>query len=97
MHKHAPLLLTLAAGLALSACDTYSYTTPQPEKSQMAANPRVYGEAGGPPKQAANKYETNPDAAAKAQELKYKLFNTKNGEVLKSDTGKIAAAPVIGE
>ena len=96
MRKNTALLLTLIAGFAFGACDRYSHTTPQPEKTLMEANKRVYGEPGGPPRQAANQYPTNPDAAAKAQELKEKLFNTRTGETLKSDTSK-TVAPVMGE
>ena len=96
MRKNTALLLTLIAGFAFGACDRYSYTTPQLEKTAMEENKRVYGEPGGPAKQSLNKYPTNPDAAAKAQELKEKLFNTRTGETLKSDTSK-TAAPVMGE
>ena len=68
------LLSILSVGVATTGCDTYSYPTPQPDKAQMKANERTYGDVDGPAKQSKNTYPTNPDAVVRALEIKKKLY-----------------------
>ena len=69
------LLLNLGLALvASSACGRYSHTTPELDKAAMKAQPYVYGDPDGEPKQHKNIYPTNPDAATEAAVLKQKMF-----------------------
>lgn len=75
-------LLLAACALVLlgtTGCDTYSFPSKPDNEEQMKQNTRVYGDVGGPAKQSLNKYEADPDAPAKAADLRNKLIAESEG------------------
>ncbi len=93
----------LATGVVTTGCDTYSHPTPQLDKAQMKKNEYVYGEVDGPARQSKNTYPTNPDAAAKAADMKKKLYADDPGTMSKwnskgtsNTTPSAAALPAAG-
>lgn len=73
-----PLFHKLAAGalcvLALTSCGRYNYAS-EPSTEDKKANEAIYGEVGGPAKHTKNTYPDNPEASAKAAELRTKMWN----------------------
>jgi hypothetical protein len=64
--------LLLVGLLYLSGCAS-RYNTIQ-QKDPHEGDSYVYGDIGGPPKQAANKYEPDPKADARATAIREKMF-----------------------
>lgn len=85
----AKIAVLSLAGLSLAACGKYNYA-PEATKQDRQAEPRIYGEVDGPPLQTKKTYPTNPEAAAKAAELRAKMFGDANA---KTTDGATAATP----
>lgn len=66
----------LVSGLVvlLTSCGRFSQVRELPQQEEMKANPRVYGEVGGPARQSKQTYATPADAAEKSIRIKEKLF-----------------------
>lgn len=93
-------LLLAACAIALlgtTGCDTYSFPSKPDTEEQMKENTRVYGEVGGPAKQSQNKYEADPEAPAKAADLKAKLLAEAEGTEAPKPMDSTAAKKSVQE
>lgn len=68
--KHLVSVILLGSFITFG-CSEYNSTT---VKDKNENSERIYGEKGAPPKQMSNKYETDPQSAVKAKEIKEKLY-----------------------
>ena len=74
MNKKISRLFAFAlCTLVFASCGKYNYNEPVTEED-MAKNERVWGEVGGPPRQAANEYPADPELATKSSALREKMF-----------------------
>jgi hypothetical protein len=71
MKKH---ILFIGACLALASCGRYSQVRELPQKDEMQANSRVYGEVDGPARQSKQSYPTPADAADRSAKIKTIMF-----------------------
>lgn len=82
----------LAFTLSATGCDTYSYPTPPEDKESMKKQPEIYGEVDGPAEQSLNKYDADPEQAAKADAIKKQLFTEDNPAYNRGMKAKAAVA-----
>ncbi len=75
----------------LSSCGRYNFPK-ETTKEDMKANPRIYGEVGGPAAHSKLTYSPGPNDAAEAAELKKLLFSDTPNEA--AGVAPAATAPV---
>ena len=68
------LAISFLSILALASCNMQNETT---FSDRNKGNDRVYGNAGGPPKQLGSKYEADPKSVERIKAIKEKLYPTK--------------------
>lgn len=66
--------IVLLGSLIMTACGEYN-TTDVKDKNENSE--KVYGEKGAPPKQMANKYESDPKNAERVKNIRAKLYPVK--------------------
>lgn len=69
----------LFVGLLVGTSSCYLDANTIDQEDPNAGNKDVYGNIGGPPKQAGNQYEADPDAGARANAIREKLFGDTQG------------------
>ncbi|QHT69319.1 hypothetical protein GXP67_23100 [Rhodocytophaga rosea] len=77
LKKHIQTALFIGLVMVTSACHLDANSIEQEDPN--AGSEYVYGNIGGPPKQAANQYEADPDAATRAAAIREKMFGDKQG------------------
>jgi hypothetical protein len=67
-------LFTAGLLVVLASCGRYSKVRDLPQKDEMAANSRIYGEVEGPARQSKQTYPAPADAADRSVKIKDKMF-----------------------
>jgi hypothetical protein len=85
LKKHIQTALFIGLVIGTSACHLDANSIEQEDPN--AGSEYVYGNIGGPPKQAGNQYEADPDATTRAAAIREKMFGDTQGAEAGSQQG----------
>jgi hypothetical protein len=85
-------LITASLVIVLASCGRYSQVRELPQKDEMAANSRVYGEVEGPARQSKQTYPTPADAADRSVKIKDIMYG--NGVAARKEAAAASATAV---
>jgi len=84
------LIFTVAL-LSLASCGRYSKVMPAPQKSEMEANTRIYGDFGQPARQSKNTYANPDDANDRSLKIKDIMFGKASASTTDGASGSLPA------